>query len=130
MWLVDVLVQPWVVLQPVHPIDASVCKYEEEGHREEGVGKTFIGDVVVKHRMASNFRQEPRQGEEGQRRESLEGVFDFKLDLIRQEAGVILHVMVKEEVVGEPCEAKIKEEDADIGDCKERDRLPVKWKEM
>ena len=99
MWLVDVLVQSWVMLQPVHPVNASVCKDEEEGHGEEGVGKTLVGNVVVQHRMASNFRQEPRQGQESKRRESLERVLNFKLDLVRQKARVVLHVVVEEKVV-------------------------------
>lgn len=74
--------------------------------------------------MPTNFCQEPRQGEERQGREGLEGVFDLKLYLIGQEARVVLHVMIEEEVVREAGEAKVEEEDADVGNCKEGDSLP------
>lgn len=40
--LVDVLVQAWVVLETVNPVDARVSEDEEEGNGEEGVGQSHV----------------------------------------------------------------------------------------
>lgn len=70
--LVDVLVEPRVVLETVDPVDACIGKDKEEGHAEDGVRQPIVADVVVQQRVASDLAQEPGQGEEVERGKRVE----------------------------------------------------------
>lgn len=75
--LVNVLVQPRVVLDAVNPVDAKVGEEEEEGHRQNGVRNAVVADVLVQLAVAANLAQEPRQREGIQRREGSQGALNL-----------------------------------------------------
>jgi len=99
MWFVQSLVEHRVVKPSMDPVDAVVCEQKIEWHGQDEIYPTIIRDVVVQHRLSPNLCDEPREGEDGDGRESSQTGLDLQSDLIFKELGVLHHLMIEKIII-------------------------------
>ena len=97
--LVNVLVQPRMVLESVDPVNGGIGKHEEEWYRKNGVPETVVRDVAVQLAVSSHFEHEPGHGHQVEGEESTERAFDLKSDLVLEETRMLHHLLVEDKVV-------------------------------
>ena len=102
VWLVESLVNVWMVETSVDPVDEEVREENEEWELDEIVEvERRIVERVVHLCIASNFGGEEGCSEECHARDRHHSLLDLKLDLILQIFRVSESVVVKDEVVGQ-----------------------------
>lgn len=100
VWLVDVLVDAWVVEAAVDPVDARVGEEQEEG--KLGVGVPLSRALlcrVVKLRVAAHLGKEPGDGQDSHDGEGNVSLLHLKLDLVLEVARVVECGLVEDEEV-------------------------------
>jgi hypothetical protein len=66
VWLVEVLVDPWMVKTPVDPVDEEVCEEEEDGELEDIVPHSWtLLCRVVDLAVATNLKPKRSRGQDG-----------------------------------------------------------------
>ncbi|KAI3485847.1 hypothetical protein L1887_50645 [Cichorium endivia] len=86
--LVHVLVQPRVVLDPVHPVDQEVGEHKEERHRKHRVRPAVVRNAVIQLAVPSHLEDEPGDGQKVERQKRAHRRLDLELDLVLEEARV------------------------------------------
>jgi hypothetical protein len=106
--LMYILVHTWMVQAPVNPVNAEVCKDEEEGVLCPGVPicRTFVC-CIVQLRVAAHFSQEPGHGQNCHYWEGDVGLLHLELDLVLEVSRVVECRLVKNEKVGESGEKEV-----------------------
>jgi len=103
MWLVEVLVDEWVMKAPVDQVDEAICECNKERELEEVVPHWNICCADIQQRVTPDFSKEERDGADGHDRESGICLGDFLSDLVLEELGVIERSLVEDEDVGKCC---------------------------
>ncbi len=111
--LVDVLVYPRVVLQPVNPVNAEVGKAQKQRRTRHQVWPPVIIHSIVHFRMPSDLSNEPRQHQEVDPWRRNHARFDLQPNLILDISGMMFESTIKEEVVGEGTDYEVDDEGAD-----------------
>ena len=73
-----------------------------------------VGEGRVELGVTSNVAEEPGKGEETDGNEGIHRQFNLLLDLIREKAGMSLHAMIEDGVVGDERKGEVEEEDSQI----------------
>ena len=132
MRLVQLLVEEGDVKPAVDPVDAEIREPQEEQGRKNHVrpglpssdrSPRSLGDRIVELAVPAHVADEPGEREEVEHRERLEGGHDLHVDLVLEEPRVQLHPVVEDAVVAERGDAKVEEDNPDVGDGVEGDRL-------
>ena len=108
MWLVESLVDQWVVKTAVNQVDPEIGKDDEEWELEPIVPYSWsVGAVVIQHRVAAYFGDEEGSCEDGHDRQSSACLSDFHTHLVLEELGMIEGIFVEDENVREGCEDEV-----------------------
>lgn len=108
--LVQLLVQDGDVQPAMNPVDAHVREPQEGTRRHEHVRpwlpSSHCAERSLLHRVvqlgpSTDVSDEPREREEVEHGERLEGELDLLSDLVLEEARVQLHAVVEDVIVGE-----------------------------
>lgn len=125
VWLVNVFVNAWVVLQTMNPIDAKIVESHVRDCREHQKGPAIVAHIAIEQAVATNLGQEPRQGQDVDDGHGAHRRVDLLANLILQEARVVLEPPVVDEVVGKRAKDKVKRGCADLGEDEDRYDLAV-----
>lgn len=132
MGLVQLAVEDGNVQETMNPVDAVVGKAEEDGRAGREVGPTFPSSLgtkgsrihgVVQHTPPTHISNEPGQGKQVEHGECSQGKVNLLGNLILEKARMVLHTVIKDEIVGRRRDGKVEEEDAHVGERVEGDAL-------
>lgn len=121
MWLMQRLIDKWVVQTAVNEVDEEVGEEEEERKLEPLVPSSWtLGGGVVELRITLKFRCEADCGEERHQWHGGVGLNHLQLDLVLQELWMCEGCVVEDEVVGGGGDDEVEEETEEPGqwsDC-------------
>lgn len=100
MWLMETLVDHWVVKSAVNEVDPEIGEREEErelGNRVPGSWAIFRS--IVELCIATHFGHKEERGHDGHDRHSLIGLAHLHSNLVLQELGMLEGCLIEDEVV-------------------------------
>ena len=103
VWLVEVLVNEWVMKAPVDQVDEAIRECNEERELEEVVPHWNVCCAGIQQRVALDLSKEEWDGADGHDGESGVCLGDFLSDLVLEELGVIERSLVEDEDIGKCC---------------------------
>ena len=118
MWLMERLIDQWVVQAAVNEVDEKVGEEEEEGELKPLVPCSWtLGGGVVEFGITLKFSCEADSGQQRHQWHGCVGLNHLELDLVLEEFWVCEGCVVKDEVVGGGGDDEVKEESEEPGQC-------------
>lgn len=125
MWLVDILVDAWVVLQSVDPVDGNVVESHVQNGRNGQPGPAIALHIAIQQTVAADLGKKPRKSQDVDERNGGQGRLDLLAHLVLEEPRVVLQTSVEDEVIRQCAEDKVEGGCAELGDEKNRHGLAV-----
>lgn len=124
VWLMDVLVHAWVVLQPVNPVNGDIIEGDIQQCRDCYPCPAILADISVEKTLSPYLGEKDGKRHQVDPRDSVHGRSDFLADLVLQEARVMLKSPIKDEVVRQGREHPIEHRGANLRERDDGDALP------